>query len=503
VHASAAWLMDRLQGEGANPLPGMTLRHAATVPGQAFGEMMLQQEAPARVLTTLQANTTTNVSSRSEVPAEFAEETTSDRKSAAADQPNETPGQSSVLRAPQTEAQPKPELARTNESGFRPLETESAALPALAPIAGKIATAPAVKATQNAAKQLATHSAKTERVPGPASSASAAPQETATRVASLSVAVSAADPKTEPSAAGDADALRPTIAAPAQGLQFSVQSPNAHLAAKANRVSLQGSPASSPAPSTTATALTTTRNDRSAAAPNSGAKSDSADPAPMSTAGSASAHTSRMVQCFPIEAPRAATRTVASSANATGKPVTAIAQPTLTETSGIANLLSPLARTLSADPVGSAPRSSNDAPATVSAAFTRMDSAAPPQVIESAPQQLSVGVRDRGLGWMEIRTHAAAGQVSVVLATGSSEAHAALQAHLPELRDYLTGQEVHVDQLASERFSSSGGSREPAEQEQGRRAPSGTADSPREGPPMMAAFSEGAEESLSYINVRV
>jgi hypothetical protein len=132
-----------------------------------------------------------------------------------------------------------------------------------------------------------------------------------------------------------------------------------------------------------------------------------------------------------------------------------------------------------------------------------MDSAAPPQVIESAPQRLSVGVRDSGLGWVEIRTHAAAGQVSAVLATGSSEAHAALEAHLPELRDYLAGQQVRVDQLASEQFSSSGGGREPAPQQEGRNATSRDAGVPGQRPPMAASLSEGPEESLSYINVRV
>jgi hypothetical protein len=139
----------------------------------------------------------------------------------------------------------------------------------------------------------------------------------------------------------------------------------------------------------------------------------------------------------------------------------------------------------------------------VSAAFTRMDSAAAPQVLESAPQRLSVGVRDSGLGWVEIRTHGVAGQVSAVIATGSSEAHAALVAHLPELREFLAGQQLRVDQLASEQYSTSAGGREAAPQREGPNGASQGSGASGEGPPMAAAFSEGAEESLSYINVRV
>lgn len=131
-----------------------------------------------------------------------------------------------------------------------------------------------------------------------------------------------------------------------------------------------------------------------------------------------------------------------------------------------------------------------------------MDSAPPPRVIETAPQRLSVGVRDSGLGWVEIRTHATAGQVSAVLATGSSEAHAALQAHLPELREYLAGQQVQIDQLASERFSTSGGSRESAQQ-QSRNGAAGDAAKQGDSSPAAAGFNEGTEESLTYINVRV
>jgi hypothetical protein len=204
---------------------------------------------------------------------------------------------------------------------------------------------------------------------------------------------------------------------------------------------------------------------------------------------------------FPAAVLRSAAGTVISLANGAGKPAAPIAQPAIIESLSAAGTVSPILHGLRSGPAAIAPSSSNNPAGSVSAAFARMDSAAPPQVLESVPQRLSVGVRDSGLGWVEIRTHAAAGQVSAVLATGSNEAHAALQAQIPELRDYLAGHQVLVDQLSSERFSPSGGGRDPAPQHEGRNPSSRDSGAPAAQLP--ASFGEGAEESLSYINVRV
>ncbi|MGC2618114.1 MAG: flagellar hook-length control protein FliK [Acidobacteriaceae bacterium] len=150
--------------------------------------------------------------------------------------------------------------------------------------------------------------------------------------------------------------------------------------------------------------------------------------------------------------------------------------------------------------------------ATAGGTFARMDAAAEPVVTESSPQRLAVGVRDAGLGWVEIRTHAAGGQVSAVLTAASSEAQAALSAHLPEVREYLAGQQVRVDQLSSEQRMPGGGEgagREPsgnAGNAQAGNAPGGSAsagnsDAQEQG--SAAALYAGDGESLSYINVRV
>jgi Flagellar hook-length control protein FliK len=273
--------------------------------------------------------------------------------------------------------------------------------------------------------------------------------------------------------------------------------PAAHPAAKAMQAPAQGTVPPPQASSATGITFAGPHSDRNGAAPIGEAKNDGADAAHPPIAGNA--HSSRDAQHIPAEQLRAATSTADSPANAAGKPAAATTQPALTGSPGAAGAVSPIAHILRGGPALS---SSNSAPATISAAFTRMDSAAPPQVLESTPQRLNVGVRDGGLGWVEIRTQTAAGQVSAVLATGSSEAHAALQAHLPELRDYLAGQQVRVDQLASEQFSPSGGSNH-APQQEGRGGASGDAETPGEGPPMPAACSDSGEETLSFISVRV
>jgi flagellar hook-length control protein FliK len=141
--------------------------------------------------------------------------------------------------------------------------------------------------------------------------------------------------------------------------------------------------------------------------------------------------------------------------------------------------------------------------AAAGAAFERMDSAAAPQVLESGPHQLAVGVRDAGLGWVEIRTHAAGGEIAAMLTASSTEAHAALSAQLPAMRDYLAAQHVHVDNLGSERFSSSSGNsdRSPQHDNGSRAGPDPAAGKPSIPPRTLS--SEAYVENLSYISVRV
>jgi hypothetical protein len=138
-----------------------------------------------------------------------------------------------------------------------------------------------------------------------------------------------------------------------------------------------------------------------------------------------------------------------------------------------------------------------------------MDGAAAPRVIESAPQRLAVGVHDAGLGWVEIRTHAAGGEVAAVIGT-TAAAHPAMAAELPAMRAYLTGQQVRVGHLAAEDFSASGG--DGRGNASGGQSPGGEAagnqarvaergmrdDADRE--PWAGV---GGDEALSYISVRV
>lgn len=132
------------------------------------------------------------------------------------------------------------------------------------------------------------------------------------------------------------------------------------------------------------------------------------------------------------------------------------------------------------------------------AAFERMDSASLPQVLAANPQRLEVGVRDAALGWVEIRTHGMAGHISAVVSAASNEAHAALSAQLPAMREYLANQHLGVERLRSETFSSSPGS--------GQGSSGGGQSHPRApGQPSSpsAPGMEAEDENLSYISVRV
>jgi hypothetical protein len=136
------------------------------------------------------------------------------------------------------------------------------------------------------------------------------------------------------------------------------------------------------------------------------------------------------------------------------------------------------------------------------ATLERMDAAAPPRVLDSSPQNLAVGIRDAGLGWIEIRTHAIGGQVAATLASGSHEAHAAIAAELPAIRDTLMNQHVALHSLSAERFpaSSGGGGSAADTSDSGRSARSSSA-RPKVNTP--SAHSEAEGENLSYISVRV
>lgn len=129
-------------------------------------------------------------------------------------------------------------------------------------------------------------------------------------------------------------------------------------------------------------------------------------------------------------------------------------------------------------------------------AFDHIDSGMAPQVLSRTPQRLEVGVRDPGLGWVEIRAHAAEGQIGAMV-SASQAAHPALAAQLPAMRDYLAGQQVRVDTLGAQPFEASAdGGRSAPEN----RNPGGNTHAAA----MATPAPEDAEpESLSWVDVRV
>ncbi len=138
------------------------------------------------------------------------------------------------------------------------------------------------------------------------------------------------------------------------------------------------------------------------------------------------------------------------------------------------------------------------------ATFERMDSAGAPQVIENSSRRLAVGVRNADLGWVEIRTSNAAGQVSATVATSSVESHNVVLAQLPSVREYLAGQQVRVDHLASESFSPSSGHREASPGDQFRDGGGArNTKAPEQAIKARTSVADPDAESLSYINVRV
>lgn len=142
--------------------------------------------------------------------------------------------------------------------------------------------------------------------------------------------------------------------------------------------------------------------------------------------------------------------------------------------------------------------------AAAGATFERMDAEVAPQMIETAPHRLAVGVHTAGLGWVEIHANGAAGRVSATLATFSMESHSALSAQLPSMRNFLAGEHVRVDHLTSERFtasSSSGNERSSGGQTHNGGARPAKTTEPRgfSG----TAPAEAETESMSYISVRV
>jgi len=137
------------------------------------------------------------------------------------------------------------------------------------------------------------------------------------------------------------------------------------------------------------------------------------------------------------------------------------------------------------------------------ATFERMDSAPTPRVIESAPQRLDVGVHSGGLGWVEIHTSSAAGQISATLASGSVTTHGAISAQLSAVRDFLAGEHVRVDTLTSERFSQSSSGQQDSSSNDGGHGGGRGARSVEQERVVQVSTVDAERDEMSYISVRV
>jgi hypothetical protein len=102
---------------------------------------------------------------------------------------------------------------------------------------------------------------------------------------------------------------------------------------------------------------------------------------------------------------------------------------------------------------------STAARATASDAFAALDSASAGErgvLLHAAPHQVSVGVSDPSLGWVEVRAERVSGEIAAALTTSSAASHAALTSVLPAMATYLQQHQAGVQQVHVETSLSGG-----------------------------------------------
>ncbi len=90
--------------------------------------------------------------------------------------------------------------------------------------------------------------------------------------------------------------------------------------------------------------------------------------------------------------------------------------------------------------------------------YTLMDnlpSGSSGQVLHASHNEVAVGVHDPTYGWVEIKTHLNAGQLSASVSTAPGEASREMQNQLPAMAEYLADRHIHLDSLSLDGFSSS------------------------------------------------
>jgi flagellar hook-length control protein FliK len=68
-------------------------------------------------------------------------------------------------------------------------------------------------------------------------------------------------------------------------------------------------------------------------------------------------------------------------------------------------------------------------------------------LLHAAPHQVSVGVSDPSLGWVEVSAERVSGQIAAALTTSSAASHAALTSVLPAMATYLQQHQAGVQQV--------------------------------------------------------
>lgn len=515
--------MGRVQGQGANAPGGLVSHPGKAVHGDIFGELMARALASAAPGASGKAHPAGVTPEPSEPDPTVGDAVATTRSSKAAADETTAPAESLAPAALPAGKRTMPAIARPAETALKFGETAPAADSARSADMAKGARNAIATAVQTAVQSSTGRAVQAGKAAGStgAGASSVRKATSRTRVSLKMIplpnlkpqppsGIPGASPKpapaailrTEPSLTGEGDA-QPGEVATTRSAKSSLVVAGTEIVAPKLAGTGKTMVSAPIVKSGAAPLMTKATPDHSPLNPSVSTESRDTDTLAASGTKSAAFPASKVLQQVQAENVRA-------GSSSPSLPVTGVSRSALTlepslvnDKGGVAAVAGALAHVPHAGASVSAAASSTGPLSAVSSAFARMDSAAPPQVIESAPQRLTVGVRDGGLGWVEIRTHAAAGQVSAVVATGTSEAHATLQAHLPELREYLTSQQVRVDQLASEPFASAGESRGSQQQEPGRSGPQHQVPGDSDRVPPATAAGENAEESLSYINVRV
>ena len=97
-----------------------------------------------------------------------------------------------------------------------------------------------------------------------------------------------------------------------------------------------------------------------------------------------------------------------------------------------------------------------------------------PRLLHSSRHEVEVGINDPTYGWVEVRTHKYAGEITATLAASSTESHRNLGTQLTGIADYLSTRDIPIHKVVMQGINTpdSGGqqSRHPGSDGQGQRS---------------------------------